>query len=339
MRNSSINKIYRAVEKFNLDLSGLNVLTEAATGSYSVTPVIAAIAGAHVYAYSKDSHYGTFKEVEKQTYSLAEKCNVEKRVEVIDSLGRVDLSSVNILTNTGFLRPVTTALISQLSSGCVIPYMFEPWEFRKADIDLEACRKKGIKVYGTNEEDERLKTFQYIGYTVLYFLLKKKLTPFSAKILVIGNDKFINPIAEVLSNNQYSFDLVEEYSKKPEPGRYNTIIIAERQREKCIIGPGEDCFMNSKHIHEDMFVFHIAGRVDFNDLKADYIPKEPAPFGYMSFNTDFIDSGAVIDLHTAGLKVGEGMLQALKKGLTKRKAKEFIENNYPALAFDDPGLW
>ncbi len=339
MNNSIINTVYSSIEKFDLDLKGLNVLTEAATGNYSVTSIIAAIAGANVFAYSEESRYGTFEEVKKQTYFLAERCNVQERVEVLDSLEKVDLSSVNILTNTGFLRPVTAALISQLSSGCVIPYMFEPWEFRKDDIDLESCRKKGIKVYGTNEDDERLKTFQYIGYTVLYFLLKKKLTPFSAKILVIGNDKFIKPIVEVLSNNQYSFDIVKEYSKKTETGKYNAIIIAERQRENCIIGPGEDCFIDSKQISEEIFVFHVTGRVDFTGLKADCIPKYPVPFGYMSFNTDFIDSRAVIDLNTAGLKVGEGMLQALKKGLTKRDSKEFIEQNYPALAFDDPDLW
>jgi len=339
LNNSIINTVYSSIEKFDLDLKGLNVLTEAATGNYSVTSIIAAIAGANVFAYSEESRYGTFEEVKKQTYFLAERCNVQERVEVLDSLEKVDLSSVNILTNTGFLRPVTAALISQLSSGCVIPYMFEPWEFRKDDIDLESCRKKGIKVYGTNEDDERLKTFQYIGYTVLYFLLKKKLTPFSAKILVIGNDKFIKPIVEVLSNNQYSFDIVKEYSKKTETGKYNAIIIAERQRENCIIGPGEDCFIDSKQISEEIFVFHVTGRVDFTGLKADCIPKYPVPFGYMSFNTDFIDSRAVIDLNTAGLKVGEGMLQALKKGLTKRDSKEFIEQNYPALAFDDPDLW
>jgi hypothetical protein len=38
------NKIEDAVSRLNLDLSGKVVLTEAATGAYIVTPVIAALA-------------------------------------------------------------------------------------------------------------------------------------------------------------------------------------------------------------------------------------------------------------------------------------------------------
>ena len=48
-----INKLVRQVEALQLDLKGRIVLTEAATGAYVVTPVIAAISGAKVFAFSK----------------------------------------------------------------------------------------------------------------------------------------------------------------------------------------------------------------------------------------------------------------------------------------------
>ena len=66
------NKIEDAVDRLNLDLSGKVVLTEAATGAYIVTPVIAALAGAEVYAFTKDTRYGTVAEVRKQTNELIE---------------------------------------------------------------------------------------------------------------------------------------------------------------------------------------------------------------------------------------------------------------------------
>jgi hypothetical protein len=48
---------------------------------------------------------------------------------------------------------------------------------------------------------------------------------------------------------------------------------------------------------------------------------------------------AVIDLHTAGLKVAEGMLSANSAGLKGEEYKLFMEKNYPALGFDDQKYW
>ena len=52
----------------------------------------------------------------------------------------------------------------------------------------------------------------------------------------------------------------------------------------------------------------------------------------MSFTADYIDSKAIIDLHTAGLKVAEGMLKANEMNLHRIEYKNFMESNYPALA-------
>ena len=48
-----------AIERCELDLSGRVVLTEAATGAYAVTPVLAALAGAQVYALAAATRYAT----------------------------------------------------------------------------------------------------------------------------------------------------------------------------------------------------------------------------------------------------------------------------------------
>ncbi len=58
-----INKLRKRVQALDLNLKGKIVLTEAATGAYVVTPILAALAGAKVYAFSKTTCYGTVEEV------------------------------------------------------------------------------------------------------------------------------------------------------------------------------------------------------------------------------------------------------------------------------------
>ena len=55
----------------NLDLAGVRVVTEAATGPYVVTPVMAAAAGAEVVALAKDSRHGSAAEARRQTMEFA----------------------------------------------------------------------------------------------------------------------------------------------------------------------------------------------------------------------------------------------------------------------------
>jgi 3-oxoacyl-(acyl-carrier-protein) synthase len=56
------SSIKTSINRISLDLRGLVVVTECATGVYACTPAIAALAGARkVVAFGKDSFYGTFK--------------------------------------------------------------------------------------------------------------------------------------------------------------------------------------------------------------------------------------------------------------------------------------
>ena len=76
-----INEITRS--HLSLDLSGLNVVTEAATGAFAVTAAIAALAGAEVQAIAADSQYGSFDDARIATLSVAAACGVEPRVHVL----------------------------------------------------------------------------------------------------------------------------------------------------------------------------------------------------------------------------------------------------------------
>lgn len=53
LRSRLVKAIVAALDRLELNLAGLGVLTEAATGMYAATPVIAALAGAEVLAYAR----------------------------------------------------------------------------------------------------------------------------------------------------------------------------------------------------------------------------------------------------------------------------------------------
>lgn len=332
-------KTARSVRKLDLCLTNRKVLTEAAAGNYVVTPVIAAAAGADVIAFTRDSAYGSVGDVVEQTSTLAASLGLSDKVRIVTDLAKVDLCTFHVVTNCGFLRPLNRHLISQLSPGCVIPLMYEPWEFRDGEIDLNACRERGIKVYGTDEANRRLRTMEYIGYIALSLLLERKLSPFGTRVLVLGCRQFVAPIVSVLDRNGYAFHAVTDYREKVEPAEYDAIVVAEFANDRLIIGAHSSAYIGLREIRPETYVIHIAGNVDMAGAGFVFTPESPKPFRHMSYTADFVDPQAVIDLHAGGLKVAEGMLEANRLGLVGSVYKEFMERNYPALAFSDNRLW
>ena len=96
-----------AINTYDLNLSGLTVFTEAASGNYVVTPLIAALAGAdQVFAITQDSRYGKAADVQNFTLELAQRWGVGDRIEVVSDKLPSILSQVDIVTNLGFVRPI-----------------------------------------------------------------------------------------------------------------------------------------------------------------------------------------------------------------------------------------
>ena len=142
----------RRTAVLDLDLSGMTVITEAATGAYAVTAVIAAMAGARVHAVARDTErHGSFEDAVAATISLATKAGVVGRIEIAREPAPHRLATCDILTNSGHLRPISRAMIELMPRSAVIALMFEAWEFRDADLDLAACRAHGIRIAAVNE--------------------------------------------------------------------------------------------------------------------------------------------------------------------------------------------
>ena len=76
-----------ALAESKLRLEGRSVITEAASGAYVVTPVLAALAGARVQAFTRGSRFGTFEEVVGATRDLAARAGVLDRIEIVADRG------------------------------------------------------------------------------------------------------------------------------------------------------------------------------------------------------------------------------------------------------------
>src|SRR5947209_6969610 len=73
-----------AVDRCRLDLSGAVVLTEAASGPYVVTPLLAALAGADkVFALARTTRYGSSEDVASQTCEFVHLLGLRGRVEIV----------------------------------------------------------------------------------------------------------------------------------------------------------------------------------------------------------------------------------------------------------------
>ena len=113
-----------AIERCALDLSDTVVFTEAASGAYTVTPVLAAMAGAvQVLALARSSRYGTVEDVARATIDLARKAGVADRVKIITEKRPDIIARADIVPNSGHLRPLDSA--TAISSACR-EYLWRP---------------------------------------------------------------------------------------------------------------------------------------------------------------------------------------------------------------------
>ncbi len=180
------------IEILGLDLRGLTVVTEAATGAYACTAPIAAMAGAaRVHAVARDTaRYGSFDDAAAATLSLARAAGVADRITVSRALDPRMLAECDILTNSGHLRPICGETIARLPDRAVIALMFEAWEYREADLDLDACRERGIRIAAVNERHPAVGVFPFLGPLAVRLLSEAGLPPCGARIVLLCDNPF-----------------------------------------------------------------------------------------------------------------------------------------------------
>lgn len=337
--------ITEAIKDLDLNLKNITVLTEAASGPFVVTPLIAAMAGAEkVIAVTRDSRYGLAEEVRQYTSQwMRELAIPDGCIEISTQPAIFAAERANLVTNLGFLRPISADFIRRLPKYSAISLMWETWEYRESDVDLQACANNNIPVLGTNERHERLQTFRYVGFCALKLLLEANIEVLFAKVLVIGSGFFGEAVESVLKDNGARvLRLNPEHKKKLNSSMVkgfiedaDACIVCEHHLQDVVVG-GKTGIPIAWFNNPDIVFIHICGNIQDQaalKLQTKVVPQSIAPFGFMSVATDYLGPRPVIDLHTAGLKVGQELIEGMRIYGTAHKAKQHALQNSLAMDF------
>jgi len=294
-----INQIIKAL---NLNLKGLNVLTEAASNEYQLMPMLAAMAGGDVIALGKDTFYGEFEKIKKEIENKAFKLGIQNNLKVLHVDEFEDWGIADIITNSGMLRPITREKISKFKKTSVIPLLWETWEFRSKEIDLIASQDYGIPIIGTNENFSKINMFMYPSMLAIYLFNKAKIDYSTDEIILFGGGLTGTLIAKHLMElndstywfcDSYRDDLINKIPfstnqtyKILEKKNLKAILIAEHSNPTEIIG--ENGLINSNELFNefpDLKIIHLCGNINkeyLNKINVKTIPDKVADFGFMS---------------------------------------------------------
>ena len=301
-----------AVERCQLDLSGRVVLTEAATGAYVVTPILAAMAGAEqVYALTRPTRYGTVEEVKTQTFELAKVVKIANRIEVITEKTREFVEQADVVTNSGHVRPIDANIIAWMKPTTVIPLMYETWEFRSYDVDIAACRQKGIQVGGTNERHPAVDVFSFLGIMAIKLLTDAGVSVYKSNILLLCDNPFDTYLRRDLTNAGGSVDMYESLPGVTDGKAYDVILVALRPGSEPVLSANAASTIADRW--PGAVVTQFWGDLDRDALLAAGVPvwpsEAPAP-GHMGILPSAIGPESIVRLQAGGLKSAEVLLRS-----------------------------
>lgn len=330
--------ISKAIERLSLDLSGLVVYTEAATGYFSITAPLAAKAGAEkVFALAQPWKGLSADEVSCETKKLADYLNVGKRINLITKRSITDFSEADIVTNLGFVRPIDKDIVMALKQTAVISYMREPWEIRLQDVDLSACRERGIPVFATNESHPDVGVFDTCGLLAAKLLFEAGIEINGTFIIIVSSDRFGPVIKDCLTKLGAGVCLLTSPSHESfleTLPKADALVIADFTAKKMLLGQGGliEPAVLAQHA-PGLPVIAFAGGVDgisTSNAGLRCIPEEGCAVGRMGRTLAYIGPSPVINLHAAGLKVGSAAAYGIRQGLAGNALTEYVRSTSPS---------
>ena len=303
-----------AVRDCDLNLDGATVLTEAASGAYVVTPIVAALAGATVHAFTRSTRYGSVEEVQAETVSLARSAGVADRVAVHAALTPELISAADIITNSGHLRPIDADFIAAAKSGAVVSLMYEVWELRPDDVDLLAAAQRWFPLAGTNERHPALDVFSYLGPLAVNLLHGSGIPVYRNSVLLLCDNDFAPFIEKGLVGAGADVVLAAGLHAAA-PGNYDAVLVAIHPRPGCELGAPD-----AAHIAEiapGALIAQFWGDIDRAAFAANGLTVTPATApkpGHMGILLSDLGPDPIVRLQTGGLKVGELLWRARRDG-------------------------
>ncbi len=315
--------IFQSVELLKINLSGKTILTEVGSGLFVVSPIIALMAGAkQVFVWSKDSSFGKAESNIKLCKELIKEFGLDlSRIEFSKNERPINhIKKADIITNLGFIRPIDKSFILNMKPSAVIPLMCEAWEVRKGDVDLDYCKKKGIRIAGTWENHPKLKIFDGCGYLAAKMAFEAGFEIYQNNIVIYSPDHFGEVIYKAFKRfkpNKLVLIKDETTLNKMKFNGVDFLFIADYTSNYDLIGKNG---MLNTNLFKDITVIHLSGQVNLAYCKQNEIEIYPIVNGYskrMTRTLSHLGPRSIIFLHAAGFKVGELMLKKSKDKLVQ----------------------
>jgi hypothetical protein len=301
-----------AIISCRLDLTGRVVLTEAATGAYAVTPVLAALAGAErVIALAGSSRHGPATLAKAETLELATAAGMADRIEVVTERRPELTAAADVVTNSGHVRPIDAQMVSWMKTTAVVPLMFEAWELlpSRGDLDLVALRRRGIMVAGTNERHPAVDVFSYLGVMACKLLLDAGVAVHRSKLLLLCD----NPFSSYLRHGLAAAGATVEVCARPVDATFDqldAVVVALRPRSRPVLDRREVAQVAKRW--PGAVVAQFWGDLDRTELAAAEVPfwpLEPPRPGQMGILPSAVGPEPTVRLQAGGLKVAEVLLR------------------------------
>jgi hypothetical protein len=312
-----ITELQRILE---LDLSGMKVLTEAGSGPFLYSSIIAAVAGARgVVAIAPDSQYGTHGETRNGLRKTCAEVGIaEQRINVVASREDVPVG-MDVILNLGFVRPIDRTLLTKASSRAVVSYMCEAWEYRHDDLDLKACRELAIPVSGVNENFQGLGVFDACGQLAIKMLFEAGIEVAGCRIGVVSKDPFGVVIEKALTNSDASVVAVRDVCTLTDPSLENmdALVVASYGGELDVFDGSRVTPQRLRQLNPDIVLVQFAGCFDpvpFIRAGVKVFPGIALPPYRMAKTLASLGIRPVLALHALGLKVGELLFRSKNFG-------------------------
>jgi hypothetical protein len=300
--------VTEAVERCALNLSEKTVLTEAATGAYVVTPVLAAVAGARVLALTADSRYGTAAEVKAQTEALAARLGVGDRITITTERTAAHFAAADVVTNSGHVRPIVGTLAGAIRPDAVLTLMFESWEalVGRRDIDVDALRDRGVQIAGTNERHPHVDVFAYLGPMAVAELADAGIPSYRSRIAVLCNNAFRDYLVDGLKTAGAEVDVAESLDGLSGGAAPDAVLVALRPTGAPVLSTGDVSRINSRW--PNCVLVQFWGDIDRTQCPVPVWPVVAPPAGHMGVLPARLGPEPIVRLQTGGLKVAQVLL-------------------------------
>ncbi|MCW8930329.1 MAG: hypothetical protein OQL19_08845 [Gammaproteobacteria bacterium] len=308
----AIDKIQESIINLDLNLNNFTILTEVGSNEYIYTPIIAVLSGAKkVFAWTNDTQYGLANDNISECKRILKELNLKDKVEFFSgNFNKKHLSQADIITNSGFLRPLDKNKLKYTKSSVVIPLMYESWELRQSDIDINYCKINNIKVAGTWENHPKIMVFAHIGALAIKMALNASYEVYRNKIIVWSDDQFGETISNAFKNF-YAKEVIlttDENILLKNISDTDFIFLCDYKEKKNyslneIFNIDEIVSLN-----RNIGIVHLYGSLDYQLLQEKLsiiYPKFNGKASTMSLTLAYTGLNPIINLQVAGFKVGQ----------------------------------